>query len=109
LLYLQSLKVKAVPLHARQAERVGRGISLPILNCSTSWGWVVSTMPWLPYPWERDALSIVQEAGWASGLVWMGLETLTPTRVWTSEHPACSNFLYWLCYNSHHCTVLTSY
>ena len=42
---VQSLNVKAVTLHARQAERGGRGIALPILNCSTRQGWVVSTMP----------------------------------------------------------------
>jgi hypothetical protein len=24
------------------------------------------------YPWERDPVPIVQEAGWASGLVWNG-------------------------------------
>ena len=28
-------------------------------------GWVVNTMPWSLYPWERDLVPITQEAGWA--------------------------------------------
>jgi len=31
------------------------------------------------YPWKRDLVSLVQEAGLASGPVWMGTEDLTPT------------------------------
>ena len=32
-------------------------------------------------PGERDPILIVQEAGWAPGLVWMGLENLAPARL----------------------------
>jgi hypothetical protein len=34
-------------------------------------------MPGPLCPLERDPVSIVQEAGWASGLVWTGMENLT--------------------------------
>jgi hypothetical protein len=37
---------------------------------------VVKAMHWPLYPWERDTVPIVQEAGWALGPVWMGLENL---------------------------------
>ena len=33
------------------------------------------------YPWERDPVPIVQEAGWAPGPVWTGAENLTPTGI----------------------------
>jgi hypothetical protein len=33
---------------------------------------------------------IVKEAGWASGLVWMGTENLVPTGIETLDHPACN-------------------
>ena len=32
-----------------------------------------------PYHWESDLVPIVQKAGWASGPVWTGVETLTVT------------------------------
>jgi hypothetical protein len=32
-------------------------------------------------PWERDVVPILQDAGWALVLVWMGKENLGPTRV----------------------------
>jgi hypothetical protein len=43
-----------------------------LFNLGARWRWVVNTTPWLLYPWEIDPLSIVQEAEWAPGLVWMG-------------------------------------
>jgi hypothetical protein len=30
------------------------------------------------YPWERERVAIVEEAGWASRLVWTGAENITP-------------------------------
>jgi hypothetical protein len=39
---------------------------------------VVSTTHWLLYPQDRDPVAILQEAGWALGLVWTGLEN-SPT------------------------------
>ena len=40
-------------------------------------GWAFNTMPWPLYLQEIDPVPIVQEAGWASGLDWMGAEILT--------------------------------
>jgi hypothetical protein len=76
-------KIKAVPLHAKQAEMGGRGIAVPILDHDIRRGWVVSATPYpiYPLPQEKDLVPIVQEAVWASGPVWMGLQNLAPTRV----------------------------
>jgi hypothetical protein len=35
-------------------------------------------MPWLFYTPGKDLVPIVQEAWWASGPVWQGVEKLTP-------------------------------
>jgi len=37
-------------------------------------GLVVSAMPQLLYRWEGDPVLLVQEACWALGPVWMGVE-----------------------------------
>jgi len=37
-------------------------------------------MTWPHYPWNRDPGPIVQEAGWALGLAWMGREKFAPQR-----------------------------
>jgi hypothetical protein len=44
-------------------------------------GWVVIAMPRLPYSQVRDPVTIIQEAGLASGLVWVGVENITPNRI----------------------------
>jgi hypothetical protein len=36
----------------------------------------------------KDPVPIVQEAGWAPGLVWTGVENLTPTRIRSLDCPA---------------------
>ena len=33
------------------------------------------------FPWEKDLVPIVQEAGWAAELVWTGAENLTPNGI----------------------------
>jgi len=51
-----------------KAQKESRGIDLPFFfNLGAVWGWVVNATPRLLYPWERDPVPIVQEAGWASG------------------------------------------
>ena len=42
----------------------------------------------------KDPVPIVQEAGWALGLVWTGAENLTPTGIRSPDHPAHSQSLY---------------
>jgi len=63
---------KALPLHAKPAQRVCRGVTLQILRLTARRGCVVSAMPQV-CTWERDLVSIVHKAGWSLGLVWIGL------------------------------------
>jgi len=60
-------------------------------------GWVVSTMSQLLYAQEMDPVSVILEAGWASGLVLVGEEDLAS---------ACSKLLYQLCCSSHQVILL---
>ena len=46
----------------------------------------------------KDAVPIVQEAGWASEPVWTGEENLAPTGIRSSDRPARSMSLYRLRY-----------
>jgi hypothetical protein len=46
------------------------------------------------YPWERDPVHIVQEAGQTSGLVWKGYGKAHPKGVRTLDHPALSQLQY---------------
>jgi hypothetical protein len=57
-----------------QAERGSRGITLLIFNVGARGGRVLSAAPNLLHTQEGSQVSIVQEAGWASGPVWMGVE-----------------------------------
>jgi hypothetical protein len=45
---------------------------------------------------RKDLVPIVQEAGWAPGPVRTGAENLTPTRIQSLDHPACSESLHQL-------------
>jgi len=74
------LKIGAGQLHARKAQKRGRVTALSILDLNARKGWVVITLPQPLYPWEGDTVPNVQEAGWASGLVWISVKNLAPTR-----------------------------
>ena len=65
-----------------KAQIGSRGIDL-LLNIGTRCVWVVNAMPHLFYPRERHPVPTVQEAGWASGPVWMCRENVNPTGVRT--------------------------
>ena len=52
------------------------------------------------YP-GKDTVPIVQEAGWAPGPVWTGAKNLTPTGIRSPDHPARSESLYRLSYQTH--------
>jgi hypothetical protein len=52
------------------------------------------------YP-RKDPVPIVQEAGWAPGLVWTGAENLAPTGIRYPDRPAHSQSLYRLSYPAH--------
>jgi len=49
----------------------------------------------------KDPVSIVQEAGWASGPVWTGAENLAPTGIRSPDRPARRQALYGLRYPAH--------
>ena len=46
----------------------------------------------------KDPVPIVQEAGWAPGLVWIGVENLAPTGIWSPDLAVSSESLYRLSY-----------
>ena len=46
------------------------------------------------YPWERETVSIVQEAGWAPGQVQLGAGNLADTGNCSPDCPARSELLY---------------
>ena len=49
--------------------------------------WAVNSTPRPLFPHEGATVSIVQEAGWASGPVWTGAEYFALTGVRTPERP----------------------
>jgi hypothetical protein len=57
----------------------------------------------------KDPVPIVQEAGWAPGLVWTGAEYLAPTRIRSADRPARSQSLYRLSYLADSVNVLCQY
>jgi hypothetical protein len=48
------------------------------LDLGTRRGWGVSVTPWLIFTPGKDPVPIVEEAGWAPGVVWTGAENLAP-------------------------------
>ena len=69
-------------------------LALLILKFGARWGWAASAVPQLLHPKEGALVPIVQNAGWASGPVWMCGEKrvhLATTGVWRSNCPACSS------------------
>jgi hypothetical protein len=53
-------------------------------------GWVVNAMPQPRYTWERDPVTIIQEARWALGPVWTDRENFAATEVRTADCAVCS-------------------
>ena len=49
----------------------------------------------------KDPVPIVQEAGWASGSVWTGVENLATTGIRSPDHPARRQSLHRLRYPAH--------
>jgi hypothetical protein len=85
----------------RTAHRGSRGIALLFHDHGTRRGGGVSVMPRPLFTPRKDPVPIVQEAGWAPGLVWTGAENLAPTRIQSPDRPAHSQSLYWLHYPAH--------
>jgi len=54
---------------------------------------VVNAIPWPIYSHERSTVAVVKKAGWASGLMWMCMESLASIRVSTPNCPALGELL----------------
>jgi pterin-4a-carbinolamine dehydratase len=65
-------------------------------------GWLKTPCSSCFTPEERDPVPIMQEAGWAPGPVWTGVENIAPTNIGSPECPACSKSLYQLRYSGPH-------
>ena len=63
---------------------------------------MVSVMPRALFTPGKDPVLIVQEAGWAPGPVWRGVENLAATGIRSLDRPARSQSLYRLCYLAHY-------
>ena len=96
----KKVKVKCSRYRSSVAQRVCRDIALLFHDPSTRRGWVVSSTPQPCYNTRKDLVSIVQEAGWAPGLVWTGRKS-RPHRDLIPDHPARSQSLYRLSYLAH--------
>lgn len=68
------------------------GSALPTHNLGARRSWVVKATPrqlyTLPPPVDEGTVPIVQETGWASGIVCTGTKNLTPIWVGTPNRPA---------------------
>jgi hypothetical protein len=97
-------KVKCTLLDAlrlctgRTAHRGSRGIALLLLYHGIRRGRGVSVTPRPLFTPGKNTLSIVLEAGWATGSVWTGAENLAPTGIRSPDRPAPSQSLYRLRY-----------
>ena len=85
----------------RTAYRGSRGIALLFHDHGTRRGWGISVKPRPFFTPGKDPVPIVQEAGWAPGLVWTGAENLAPTGIRSPDRPARSQSLYRLRYSAH--------
>jgi len=83
-------KVKWSRYRPGVAQRVGRGIALLLHNGGTRRGWVVSSTLRPHFNPRKDPVPILQEAGWAPGLVWTG-EKSRPHRDSIPDRPARSS------------------
>ena len=104
----KQVKVKCTPVQAlrpctgRTAHWGSRGIALLFHNHGTRREWGVSVTPWPLFTPGKDRVPIVQEAGWAPGPVWTGVENLAPTEIQSPDRPARRQSLYRLSYPVHY-------
>jgi hypothetical protein len=83
----KKVKVKCTLVQAlslctgRKAHWGSRGIALTFFDQGTRRGWGVSVTPRPLFTPGKDPVPILQEAGWAPGLIWTGAENLAPTGI----------------------------
>ena len=83
------------PYRPSVAQRVGRGIALQSHDRGTRRIWVVSNTPRPHFSPGKDAVLIVQEAGWAPGSVWTGGKS-RPHGIWSrTVQPVVSRYSDW--------------
>jgi len=87
----------------------GRDITLLFLDHGARRWWRVSVKPRPLFTPGKDPIPIVQEVGWAPGLVWKGVENLAPTGIRSPDRPVRSQSLCRLRYPAHNNTVLARY
>ena len=75
----------------RTVHRGSRGIALLFHNHSTRRAEGSASRPGRSLPRGKDPVPIVQEAGWAPGLVWTGAENLDPTGIRSPDRSARSS------------------
>jgi len=93
-------KVKWSSYRPGVAQKVGRGIALLFHDRGTRRGWVVSSTPRPHFTPGKDPVTILEEAGWAPGPVWIDGKS-RPRRDSIPDHPAHSQSLYRLSYAAH--------
>jgi len=94
------VKVKWSRYRPIVAHRVGRVTALLFHDRGTRRGWVVSSTPQPHFTPGKDLVPILQEAGWAPGLVWTGGKS-HPHQDSIPDRPAHSQSLYRLSYPAH--------
>jgi hypothetical protein len=77
---------KSVPLHAKQGQRGGRSIALPILDPSARRGWVVHAMPCRFTPGEKTWYPLYRRLGGPWGHSGRVDKILPPLGVRTQEY-----------------------
>jgi hypothetical protein len=95
------VKVKVLCNRPEGPER-GRGIDLIFLDLGARGGGWSAPRPSRFNP-GKDPVPIVQETGWAPGLVWTGAKNLAPTGTRFPGRPARSQSLYRLSYPAPTC------
>jgi hypothetical protein len=76
--------------------RGSRGIALPFHDHDTRSWWGFSFTPRPLFTLGKNPVLIVQEAVWAPGPVWTGVENLAPIGIRCQDCPARSKSIYWL-------------
>jgi hypothetical protein len=74
-----------------KTQRRSRGILYSVALDAVGWS---TPCPGHFTPQKRYLVPFVQEAEWAPGLVWTGVENLAATGIRKPDHPAHSELLY---------------
>jgi hypothetical protein len=80
----------------------GRIIDIILLNLIAKMELIVKAKHWPLYPWERQTLPIIQEAGGNSEPIWIFAEHLDPKGFQTLFRTASSELLYRVNYPGRH-------